>query len=160
MQYSGFWGRVAAQLIDGVIINIFVSLGTFLVDQIFIFNMYIGYLCDSIDPIFLMFKAWYGLGYWCIFLLYEVLFTGSVLEATPGKLLLGARVVDKEGNRVSYWRSLMRFLGKFFSGLLAIGFLMVGFTERKQGLHDKIAGTLVIQSQDNIIVKFCKNNRV
>lgn len=152
MQYSGFWQRVAAQLIDGIIIDIFVSIGTFLVDQVFIFNMSIGYLFNSIDPIFLVFKTWYMLGYWCILLSYEVLFIGSVLEATPGKLMIGIKVVDKHGDRISYLRSLGRFFSKFFSAILAIGFIMIAFTERKQGLHDKIMGTLVIQSEKKDIL--------
>lgn len=138
-----------AQLVDGIIINAFVSIVTFLVDHILILSMYSGELFISVEPAFLIYKVWYILGYWCILLLYEVIFSGSSLQATPGKLLLNMKIVDKQGSRISYFRSLMRFLSKFLSGILGIGFLMILFTKYKQGLHDKIADTVVVQHNSN-----------
>lgn len=134
MHYSGFWRRTMAQLVDGIIVNTFVGIASFFAD-----------LFISTEPAFLIYKVWYILGYWCILLFYEVIFIGSSLQATPGKVLLSMKIVDKQGNQISYFRSLMRFLSKFLSGVLGIGFLMVFFTKYKQGLHDKIAGTLVVQ---------------
>jgi uncharacterized RDD family membrane protein YckC len=153
LKYTGFWKRVGAQLVDGLIINSCVGIGTFLVDQVFMLNLRTGDVFNLISPLFIIFKVWYGLGYWCILLFYEVIFNGSVLQATPGKLLLNMKIVDKEGNRIAYLRSLMRFISKFISGILAIGFLMVAFTKYKQGLHDKIAGTLVVESENKYFNK-------
>lgn len=142
--------RVGAQLIDGLIINSCVDIGTFFVEQVFILNLRSGDVFNLLSPLFIIFKVWYGLGYWFILLFYEVIFSGSILQATPGKLLLNIKVVDKEGNRVAYLRCLIRFLSKFISGIWAIGFLMVAFTKCNQGLHDKIAGTFVVESKNSI----------
>jgi uncharacterized RDD family membrane protein YckC len=54
-------------------------------------------------------------------------------------------VADKDGNRVSFSRASLRFFGKFIStAIIFIGFIMIGFTKKRQGLHDKIAGCLVL----------------
>ncbi|HTP25298.1 MAG TPA: RDD family protein, partial [Anaeromyxobacteraceae bacterium] len=65
---------------------------------------------------------------------------------TPGKMLLGLKVVRTDGEAVGFGRALVRWLGQCLSLLLlGLGFLMVAFSGRKQGLHDKIAGTYVIR---------------
>src|ERR1041385_5605179 len=73
---------------------------------------------------------------------YYVGFESSHWQATIGKRALGIIVTDMQGNRVSTLRALGRYLGKLLSALtLLIGFVMAGFTEKKQALHDMIAGT-------------------
>jgi uncharacterized RDD family membrane protein YckC len=63
-----------------------------------------------------------------------------------GKKALGLEVTDLQGRRISFARATGRFFGRIISGLiLAIGFIMAGFTERKQALHDILAGCLVIR---------------
>jgi uncharacterized RDD family membrane protein YckC len=80
--------------------------------------------------------------------LYYSLFESSALQATPGKVLCGIIVTDLSGDRVSFFRASNRFFGRILSGLiLGIGFLMIAFTERHQGLHDKLAGCLVIRER-------------
>ena len=65
--------------------------------------------------------------------------------ATPGKTLLRIVVTDKEGNRISFARATLRHFAKFISTLIIfIGFIMIGFTKKRQGLHDKIAGCIVL----------------
>lgn len=77
--------------------------------------------------------------------LYFSVFESSRLQATPGKLALGIRVTDLEGNRIGFGRATGRFFSKIVSGLiLDIGYIMAAFTSRKQALHDMMAGTLVI----------------
>ena len=77
--------------------------------------------------------------------LYFAGFESSRSEATPGKVLMGLRVTDLDGNKPSFARTTLRFFGKFISTLIIfIGFLMIGFTRKHQGLHDKIAGTVVL----------------
>jgi uncharacterized RDD family membrane protein YckC len=78
--------------------------------------------------------------------LYFALLESSARGATVGKMVLGLRVVDGQGNRISFLRATGRFFAKILSGMiLFIGFLMVAFTERKRGLHDIIADTLVVK---------------
>jgi uncharacterized RDD family membrane protein YckC len=78
-------------------------------------------------------------------LLYYAWFESSRYQATPGKLAVGMIVVDLEGNRISFRKALVRNLSKIVSAaILDIGFIMIGFTEKRQGLHDMIAGTVVV----------------
>ncbi len=80
--------------------------------------------------------------------LYFTISESSIWQATLGKKLLGLRVTDEEGNRISFGRANGRYWAKILSGLLlCIGYIMVAFTEKKQGLHDKIACTLVFKMQ-------------
>ena len=61
-------------------------------------------------------------------------------------MAVGLRVVDEQGQRISFARATGRFFAKFISALiLMIGYLMVAFTDRKRGLHDIMAGTLVVK---------------
>ncbi|MCX6689724.1 MAG: RDD family protein [Methanoregula sp.] len=73
-------------------------------------------------------------------------FESSRSQATPGKVLVHAVVTDLDGDRVSFARATLRHFGKFISLLIIfIGFLMIAFTKKKQGLHDKIGGCLVLR---------------
>ena len=77
--------------------------------------------------------------------LYFAGFESSRSQATPGKVLMSLVVTDMEGLRPTFARTSLRFFGKFVSTLIIfIGFLMIGFTQKRQGLHDKIAGCLVL----------------
>jgi uncharacterized RDD family membrane protein YckC len=63
-------------------------------------------------------------------------------------MAMGLRVVDEQGNRISFGRATGRFFAKFVSGIiLLLGYIMVAFTERKRALHDMMAGTLVIKAR-------------
>ena len=79
-------------------------------------------------------------------LAYYVIFTGSCGQ-TLGKMALRIKVIRKDGGDLGYGGAALReTIGKFVSGIiLGIGYLMVAFDERKQGLHDKIAGSYVIK---------------
>ena len=78
--------------------------------------------------------------------LYFALMESSSKQATLGKMALGIRVTDVNGNRIGFGRATGRHFAKILSGLiLGIGFLMAAFTEKKQALHDMIAGTLVVK---------------
>ncbi len=79
-------------------------------------------------------------------LAYFSVLESSRWQATPGKLACRLRVTDEAGRRIGLGRAIGRNLAKYISALtLCIGFLMVGWTRRKQGLHDLIAGTLVLR---------------
>lgn len=77
--------------------------------------------------------------------LYFAGFESSRSQATPGKVLMHLIVTDLAGNKPTFARTTLRFFGKFISTLIVfIGFLMIAFTKKRQGLHDKIAGCLVL----------------
>lgn len=81
--------------------------------------------------------------------LYFALFESSHLQATPGKLALGLRVTDLRGNRIGFGRATGRYFGKIISGLiLDIGYMMAGWTGRKQALHDMMAGCCVVRKSE------------
>lgn len=86
---------------------------------------------------------------------YFVLMESSHWQATLGKRVCKLRVTDIDGRRISIPRALGRYLGKFVSAfILGIGFLMVGWTRRKQGLHDLMADTLVMRLRPNDVFAF------
>ena len=77
--------------------------------------------------------------------LYFALMESSNKQATVGKMALSIKVTDINGNRLTFGRATGRYFGKILSGMiLYIGFIMAGFTEKKQALHDMIAGCLVV----------------
>ncbi len=77
--------------------------------------------------------------------LYFAGFESARSQATPGKVLMRLVVTDMDGQKPTFARTTLRFFSKFISVLIIfIGFLMIGFTQKHQGLHDKIAGCLVL----------------
>ena len=77
--------------------------------------------------------------------LYFSLMESSPTQGTLGKMALGIKVTDLEGNQVGFGKATGRYFGKIISTLiLLMGFIMVAFTEKKQGLHDMMAGCLVV----------------
>ncbi len=89
--------------------------------------------------------AAYGIVVVIIPWLYYAGFESSRSQATPGKLLMRIVVTDLEGNKPSFARVTLRHFAKFISTLIIfLGFLMIGLTKNRQGLHDKIAGCLVL----------------
>jgi len=87
---------------------------------------------------------------WILLLLVDWLyFAGSECssaQATPGKKALGLMVTNLDRERISFGRATARYFSKILSELtLYIGYVMIGFTAKKQGLHDMIAGTLVFK---------------
>ena len=139
--YGGFWRRVLAAIIDGLIMGLamlpfglgmgFADLGLMREDPSSIFARLAAMMFVCFVRLIL---SWvYGAG-----------FESSPWQATPGKMVLGLKVTDLEGRRIGFARATGRNLAKVLSSLiLCIGYLMVAFTEKKQGLHDMLAGTLV-----------------
>ena len=140
--YGGFWIRVVAYLLDGILLNI--ALG--------IVASFAGIAMMPGDPAQFNVEAFisqmgsFQLVAVVVNWLYFALMESSPRGATVGKMIVGLRVVDEQGNRISFLRATGRFFAKFISAvILFIGFLMVAFTDRKRGLHDIIAGTLVVK---------------
>jgi uncharacterized RDD family membrane protein YckC len=136
VQYAGFWLRVAAALIDGLIVSA-VSIPFTLATG--------GDLGDPGSRADVFGSPWYPVvtvAQW----LYYALMESSSKQATVGKMALGIRVTDLDGRRIGFGRATGRYFAKILSALiLGIGFLMAAFTEKKQALHDMIAGTLVVR---------------
>lgn len=79
-------------------------------------------------------------------ILYYVFMETSKFQGTVGKIALGLKVTDLNGEKLDFSKALIRNLGKIVSGMiLYIGYIMAGFTEKKQALHDMIASTLVVK---------------
>ncbi|MGA2919424.1 RDD family protein [Methanoregula sp.] len=100
-----------------------------------------GTLDAALGPIVAAFGMFFVIVPW----LYFAGFESSRSQATPGKVLMSLVVTDLEGNKPSFARTTLRFFGKYISALIIfIGFIMIGFTKKHQGLHDRIAGCLVL----------------
>jgi uncharacterized RDD family membrane protein YckC len=77
--------------------------------------------------------------------LYYVLFLGWK-GATPGKMLLKIKVVRPDGSPISYGTAFLRYIGVFISSIiLGIGYIMAFFDKENRTLHDRIAGTRVVE---------------
>ena len=86
--------------------------------------------------------------FWLAGILYFVLMDSSAKQGTLGKIALGLVVTDVQGNRIGLGRAAGRYFAKILSSLiLLIGFIMIAFTERKQGLHDILCSTLVLKGK-------------
>lgn len=77
---------------------------------------------------------------------YHAIMESSIKQATVGKMMLAIKVTDQNGQRIPFWKATVRHFGKILSTLvLLVGFLMAGWTQKNQALHDKVAGCLVIR---------------
>ena len=138
LEYVGFWARVGASLIDTVLLLIIIL------------------------PILHMV---YGPAYWTSdsfnqgpveFLINYVLPAIAIIafwiarQATPGKMAIGAKIVDaKTGNPASTGQLVGRYLGYYVSTIpLFLGIFWVAFDDKKQGWHDKLAGTVVVRTKN------------
>lgn len=145
--YGGFWIRLLAYLIDRFVVGaafspIAIYFGLRLAAQL---NQYRYHHDAQLGDIFHFVGIIVPLAF-IVQWLYEAFLTSSSWQATVGKRVLNLKVTDEAGNRISFERATGRFFAKILSGLiLAIGFIMIAFTARKQGLHDMIAETLVMK---------------
>ena len=130
--YAGFWIRLAAYILDVIILGIPIAI--------------LRFALNPSDPssghpvlafvLTIAIEVAYFAGFW-----------SSGLQATLGQKICGLRVVSaNDFGKISFGRATSRFFAMILSGLIfCIGFFMIAFTERKQGLHDMIAGTYVIK---------------
>lgn len=140
LEYVGFWPRVAASLIDTV------ALLLVCVPLLLLFGG-VSALLDSstsTSPASLVVN-------WVLPFVLTVLFW-RYFQATPGKMAIGALIVDvKTGEAPSNGQLLVRYVGYIISTLaLGLGFIWIAFDARKQGWHDKLAGTVVVRSRHRV----------
>ena len=145
--YGGFWRRLLAYFIDGILVYIVATgaaavVGYLLGVHLEVLGRWRGGLRPGADVLrFLMVTL--------ISWLYWAGLESSQRQATFGKMALGLKVTDMRGEPVSFGRATGRYFGKYLSALiLGIGFLMIGWTAKKQALHDLMAGTLVVREAD------------
>ena len=125
--YVGFWKRVLASLIDSLVMLI-----TYIIMEATVSEKDYPFL----NPLIQILSFW----------AYTAVLQSSYWQATVGKKVLGIIVVDEYGDRLTLKRATGRFFAEILSALLlCIGYMMVGWTKHKQGLHDKIAKTFVIK---------------
>ena len=139
MKYSGFWTRFCAALIDGIIVQILAILAGFIIGLIS--GIALGgaegtqALAGLLGSVAGMVISW----------LYFSLMESSDKQATLGKQALGIKVTNLDGKPISFGQATVRHFAKIISTLiLLIGYIMAAFTDKKQALHDMIAGTLVV----------------
>ena len=146
VNYVGFWSRLIAAIIDAIVVGIFYIIGTIIA---FVLGIAIGGASEgaggSGDIGSIVFLLSYGVTA-ILTIIYYPYMEASESQATIGKQVLGMKVVDLDGNRITFMKAFIRApIGKFLSGIiLYLGFLIIGFHSRKQGLHDMIAGTYVV----------------
>ncbi len=124
--YKGFWIRFVAAFLDSLIIGIPISIiswGLTLATGILSLN-YVVQLAAVV----------------------LVVYMDGIKGGTPGKLILGMRIVNEKGEYIGIPMAILRYIGKILSGIiLGIGFFMIGWDAKKQGLHDKITKTYVVK---------------
>lgn len=149
--YAGFWWCFLAYILDAIIIGVIqwiivvtlltligflaasaASNGINVTEAIGIVGAIIG--TAMVTYLALIVLMW----------LYFALMESSKFQGTVGKIAIGLVVTDLEGNRISFARATGRYFGKILSGMIfMIGYILAGFTQKKQALHDMLAGTLV-----------------
>jgi uncharacterized RDD family membrane protein YckC len=142
--YASFWLRFAAALIDGLLIlAVFCPVGFALGAMGAVTGKDGG---EAGQVAFAGFQLVFQIFSLALGWLYSALLESSSWQGTVGKKLLGIRVTDTDGNRIGFGRATGRHFAKLLSQLIClIGFIMAAFTERRQALHDLIAGTLVLE---------------
>ncbi|MDK2826256.1 MAG: hypothetical protein PWQ44_1436 [Methanolobus sp.] len=129
--YVGFWIRFGARVIDVVLLDIIAL----------IYGFVSGVLFQG-SPLLYIYVV---LGTFIIAILYFAGFESSKKQATIGKQALGIKVTDYDGSRISFGKAVLRFIVKDITALmLGIGYLAIIFSEKKQGLYDMAAGTVVV----------------
>lgn len=137
-EYAGFWIRLGAQLIDGLIMLIVLFM-----------------------PLTWIYGAEYWVsehfvrGFWDLLLGYIVPFVATIwfwrrFLGTPGKMATTLKVVDaKTGEKLSVGQAIGRYFAYIPAAIpLGLGFIWIGFDKRKQGWHDKLAGTVVVRNHE------------
>jgi uncharacterized RDD family membrane protein YckC len=145
VRYGGFWIRFVAFVIDWLIVSVVVwpvagiiALGIGVAGgAVRMPRVGVGLVRGIAVETLAICAAW----------IYEAAMESSSKQATLGKMALGLKVSDEQGQRISFARATARYFSKIISFMILwIGYIMAGFTARKQALHDMIAGTLVTRT--------------
>lgn len=138
VRYASFWRRLAATLLDSVLFG----LVTFLILYLLYGGAYFEWVMAAGGVYYTPLEGFISN---ILPIIVTILFWMR-LKATPGKLLLNCAVVNlKTGKALGFWRSVLRYFAYLASVLtLGLGFLWILWDAKRQGFHDKIAGTVVV----------------
>lgn len=139
--YAGFISRLLAYSVDLVIVVISLTATGWVIKttlEIFgldIINLSFFWIAVS-GVVSFLFVAGYYIFFW------------SLIAQTPGKMIMGLRIVAVDGSPVTVWQSVRRFVGYIVSLILFLGYIWILVDDRRQGWHDKIASTFVVYTWD------------
>jgi len=149
--YGGFWRRVMATVIDQVILGLLYAI-LFVIGSLSglpASKIYGGPATGAAWGLLILYQSF------CVVVhaAYYTYFHG-VTGRTPGKAALGLKVIQVSGDELTLGVAFLRWVGYWVSSLcLSLGYLWVAFDPRKQGWHDKIAGTLVVRGEQKDLDK-------
>lgn len=122
VEYAGFWRRFVAWIIDQILLGIVLAPIAYIIPKLYE------------NGFGALFDVAYTVGFW------------TWKSQTPGKMALGIRIVTIDGEPIGFGRSILRYFGMIVASLpLGLGLFWIGWDRKKQGWHDKIAGTYVIK---------------
>lgn len=143
--YAGFWRRFVAAIIDTFVL----SIALVIIKSLSVGNQN-GVSIEMFDDLTPLANggSWRdNLLYFLLNLIYSASLESSKYQATIGKMAMGIRVVNTEGNRLTSKKAIVHYLSKIISAvILMIGYIMAAFDSKKQALHDKISNTYVIKN--------------
>jgi uncharacterized RDD family membrane protein YckC len=156
--YAGFWRRFAAHLLDNLIVSVpFVAIWFVIVISVVGFGVFTQFsqqngsepaAAPSVAFVITVIIAYFSLilGRFLAVWLYHAVLESGQHQSTWGKRVLGLKVTSYTGQRISFGHASGRYFSTLVTNMtMGIGYLMVAFTDRKQALHDMIAGTLVVK---------------
>lgn len=139
VEYAGFWIRLGAVLIDLMVMGVVLYIPS---TVIYGSEYWVG------DQFFY--------GFWDLIFSYVLPLVGTIwfwlrFSGTPGKMALKLKIVDAgTGNKLTFGQAIGRYFAYILSAIpFFLGYIWVGFDKRKQGWHDKLAGTVVIRNIKN-----------
>jgi uncharacterized RDD family membrane protein YckC len=129
LRYAGFWIRVAAVIIDSIILVI--AIGSI--------SLLVGIVAGITGGLIMYYLlVLFGGMFYCFVM------ESSAKQATYGKMAVGIKVGSVNGERLSFGNAVGRHFSKILSAMiLYVGFMMAGWDKKNQALHDKIADTYV-----------------
>ena len=144
VKYAGFWIRLGAVLIDLIVMGVVLYIPS---TVIYGSEYWVG------DQFFY--------GFWDLMFSYVLPLVGTIwfwlrFSGTPGKMALKLKIVDADtGNKLTFGQAIGRYFAYILSAIpFFLGYIWVGFDKRKQGWHDKLAGTIVIRNIKNDVDNF------
>ena len=150
IRYAGFWRRFVAWLLDSLMLGVALFIIPFTTTSGFTQGPagFGGFGAIMVTGLSIYLFPW----------LYFALMESSLNQGTLGKMALGLRVTDQDGRRIGFGRATGRHFSKILSVMtLMIGFVMAAFTQKKQALHDFVAGTLVLSKQSTVPAQVAQN---
>lgn len=141
--HGGFWRRFAAYSLDSLILGIpfAIVFGTLVW-----MNVRAAFSGEAPGGMIMLLSFLFYVAAIVASWLYFAKFESGASQATPGKRMMGLKVVNDRGERISFGRASGRFFGKIVTNLIpfGIGWMLAGWTGRKQAIHDMMASTCVV----------------